>query len=311
MLSRAFGNRRSIAIRKARPDINPSEVLPVIGVKLTPGQGSTCFRRRFMTEAWKFRAGTLDRAIFNGVVLYNEYQLPQSFAPGDIVLDVGAHIGSFAWAVVSRGCENVYSIEPDRMNLKIAAKHLRPYIEKGYVQLISGAAWRSDPNDDQLYFDGYHAFPESFTGMEGIINTGDGSVIWGAGKPVRKVAFDTIIDEVTNHGERRVRLVKLDCEGAEWPILLTSQRLHLIDEICGEFHEIGGEFLEISEDRSAKVPIFSDGGPAKFTIDVLVSHLNNAGFAVEYRRHSRPTGALEGLGLFFATREIEQVVTSA
>ena len=41
----------------------------------------------------------------------------------------------------------------------------------------------------------------------------------------------------------------------------------------------------------------------KFTIDVLVDTLKDAGFTVTYRRHTRPTGSLEGLGLFFATRE--------
>ncbi|MBA3766650.1 MAG: FkbM family methyltransferase [Acidobacteria bacterium] len=262
-----------------------------------------------MTEAWRFRDNTLDKAIFNGVVLFNEYRLPEKFAPDEIVLDVGAHIGSFAWAVVSRGCENVYSIEPDLMNYEIAAENLRPFIEKGYVQLVSGAAWRSDPNTDELYFDGYHPFPESYTGMEGIINTGNGSVIWGVGEPVLKVAFDAIIDEVTNYGEKRVRLLKLDCEGAEWPILLTSRRLYLIDEICGEFHEIGGEFLEISEDRPLKESIFRNERLANFTIEGLVGYLSDAGFAVTYHRHRRPTGALEGLGLFFATREGGQVVS--
>jgi hypothetical protein len=41
-----------------------------------------------MTETWRFRNGTLDKAIFNAVVLFNEYRLPDSFAPGDIVIDV-------------------------------------------------------------------------------------------------------------------------------------------------------------------------------------------------------------------------------
>ena len=256
-----------------------------------------------MTEAWRFRPGTLDKVIFNGVVVFNEYQLPPRFAPGDIIIDVGAHIGSFAEAVSARGCENVYCIEADRANVGIAEVNLRPYIEQGFVRLVNGAAWRSDPNTDELYFDGYHPFPASYAGMEGIINTGSGSVIWPSGEPVTKIAFDEIVDHVTNHGEKRVRLLKLDCEGAEWPILLTSQRLELIDEICGEFHEIGGQFLEISENRSAKDPVFSNNPGAKFTIDVLVSYLRNAGFALTYRRHSRPTGALEGLGLFFAKRE--------
>ena len=254
-------------------------------------------------EAWRFRPGTLDQAIFNGVFLFNEYQLPDRFAPGDIVIDVGAHTGSFAEAAVSRGCENVYSVEADPLNCEIAAENLRPYIERGHVRLVSGAVWRSDPNDDELRFDGYHPFPKSYTGMEGIINTGNGSVIWGDGEPVAKIAFDEIVDFLTNRGEKRIRLLKLDCEGAEWPVLLTSQRLDLIDEICGEFHEIGGEFLEISEDRPSKESIFRREGFAKFTIEELVSYLSGKGFAVTYQRHRRPDGALEGLGLFFARRE--------
>jgi hypothetical protein len=138
--------------------------------------------------------------------------------------------------------------------------------------------------------------------MEGILNTGNGSVIWGAGEAVEKLAFDDLVDRVTHHAERRVRLLKLDCEGAEWPILLTSQRLHLIDEICGEFHEIGGEYLEISEDRPLQEPIFRAPHSVPLTIETLVSLLSAAGFAVTYRRHQRPNGALEGLGLFFASR---------
>jgi FkbM family methyltransferase len=241
--------------------------------------------------------------IFNGVVALNEYRLPDRFAAADIVIDVGAHIGAFAYAVVQRGGENVCSIEPDETNCAIAAEHLRPYIDCGYVRLMQRAVWRSDPNDDELRFDGYHPFPKSFKGMEGILNTGDGSVIWGVGEPVAKVAFDDVVDLVTNGGERRVRLVKLDCEGAEWPILLTSRRLQLIDEIVGEFHEIGGPFLEIAEDRPSKARVFDSDRVADFSADEFARCLREAGFRVTYRRHRRPDGAIEGFGLFFATRE--------
>jgi FkbM family methyltransferase len=255
-----------------------------------------------MTEAWRFRDGTLDRTIFNIVVLFNEYRLPDRFAPDDIVIDIGAHIGSFAYAVASRGCENVTCIEADRTNFEIAAENLRPQLERGHVQLVRGAAWRSDRNTDRLCFDGYHSFTESYPGLQGIINTGNGSVVWGGGEPVAKIAFDEIVDRATNHGEHRVRLLKLDCEGAEWLILLTSQRLSLVDEICGEFHEIGGRFPEIGEDRPGQQPVFSLANVGKFTIDVLVDHLTKAGFTVTWQRHRRPTGSLEGFGLFFATR---------
>ena len=205
--------------------------------------------------------------------------------------------------MLSRGCGKVYCIEPDRSNVEMAAANLAAHVQSGRVEIVRGAAWRSDPNADALYFDGHQPFPKSFPGMEGIVNTGSGSVIWGRGEPVEKVAFDDIVDQATSGGERKVRLLKLDCEGAEWPILLTSRRLDLVSEICGEFHEIGGDFLEIGEDRPATRPVFSLGHSAPLTIDVLVGCLEAAGFAVSYRRHARPDGALEGLGLFFATRE--------
>ena len=255
-----------------------------------------------MSDAWRFRDGTLDQTIFNIVVLVNEYRLPPSFAPGDIVIDVGGHIGSFAHAVLSRGCEKVYCIEADPANCDIAAENLRSAIEDGRLQLIRGAAWRSDRNTDTLCFDGYHLFTESYPGLEGVLNTGNGSVIWGSGEPVAKIAFDEIVDIATNCGERPVRLLKLDCEGAEWPILLTSHRLDLITEICGEFHEIGGQFPEIVDDRAGKEPVFSFANIEKFTIDVLVDHLSAAGFTVTWSRQRRPTGAAEAFGLFFATR---------
>ena len=74
-----------------------------------------------MTDAWSFRPGTLDQSIFDGVVALDEYRLPERFGPDDIVVDVGAHIGSFAYAVVLRGGKHVWSIEPDRANCASAA----------------------------------------------------------------------------------------------------------------------------------------------------------------------------------------------
>ena len=50
----------------------------------------------------EFRNGTLDQAIFNGVAVRNEYRLPARFAASDIIIDIGAHIGSFAQAVLSQ-----------------------------------------------------------------------------------------------------------------------------------------------------------------------------------------------------------------
>lgn len=255
-----------------------------------------------MTDGWTFRPGTVDRMIYNGVVGHNEYHLPERFSPSDTVIDVGAHIGAFAHAAVQRGCRQVHCFEPDGDNCHGAETHLRAYIDAGWVRLSRAAMWRSDANDDQLRFDGYQMFPKSFTGMEGILNTGNGSVLWGTGDVVAKIALDDVIDEIVGDGTGRIRLLKLDCEGAEWPILLTSRRLHLIDEIAGEFHELGGRYLEIGEERPATPIVFQSDRVTSFTIEELARVLSEAGFAVSHRRHQRPDSGLEGLGMFFATR---------
>lgn len=261
-----------------------------------------------MSEVWHFRPGTIDRLIFNDVVGRNEYGLPDHFGAADVVIDVGAHIGCFAYAALRRGCRRVWAFEPDRENCRLATTHLQPYIDADRLRLSHTAVWRSDGNDDQLRFDGYQPFPDSFLGMAGILNTGNGSVLWGRGEPVDKVALDAIIDEIVRDraGPGRVRLLKLDCEGAEWPILLTSTRLSLIDEIVGEFHEFGGTGLEIDEGRPQAPLIFSSTRVERFTIDELTRCLTDAGFDVTHSRHRRPDGAIEGLGLFFARKRLPQ-----
>jgi hypothetical protein len=35
-----------------------------------------------------------------------------------------------------------------------------------------------------------------------------------------------------------VRLLKMDCEGSEWPLLYTSSELDRVQAVCGEYHEI-------------------------------------------------------------------------
>ncbi len=124
-----------------------------------------------MSDLWTFRPGTVDRLIFNDVVGRNEYQLPDRFALTDIVIDIGAHIGAFAFAVVERGGRQVWCFEPDRDNCRLAAAHLQPSIDAGWVRVSQKAVWRSDRDDEQLRFDGYQPFPASFPELQGIVNT--------------------------------------------------------------------------------------------------------------------------------------------
>ncbi|MDQ2731571.1 MAG: FkbM family methyltransferase, partial [Armatimonadota bacterium] len=109
---------------------------------------------------------------------------------------------------------------------------------------------------------------------------------------VKSVSLDTIL---TFTGP--VRLLKMDCEGSEFPILLTATKLHLVEEICGEFHEMGGLFDGNSIPDAARV----EGYPA-YGIGELFLFLNAAGFRVIYERSALPDGRPCNLGHFWAKR---------
>jgi FkbM family methyltransferase len=231
---------------------------------------------QFVAPTFHFRPGTWDEEIFEKVHDLNEYRLPDHLERDDLILDIGMHIGSFTYAALQRGSHNVHGFEAEQDNFNCAVRNLSAFA--GRVHLNHQAVFRSDRRGDKLYHGGY-------TTDSG--NTGGGSVLWATtGEEMNVVAFDDILRRLTEDGRRRVRLLKIDCEGSEYPILLTSRLLHLIDHIHGEYHEIPAPHVP----RSSRID-----GVADFTRHVLAQHLTAAGFEVELC-------PLKGsaIGIFFA-----------
>jgi FkbM family methyltransferase len=241
---------------------------------------------------FKMRPGTLDQYIFDQVFNFNEYSLPDRFQEADIVVDVGAHIGSFAYAALQRGAGRVYSIEADAENVEIATQNLQDFISQNRVRVVHGAAWRSDKNDDVLCFDGY---PQ----MGRVTNTGGGRVLTSSdGSPVQKINFDAFVSDITSRGEGRVRFLKLDCEGSEWPILFTSNTLHLIDEIRGEIHEIS----KSATPENYPATHATKGPFDALRVEDLIELLTGRGFTVNYSPYFFEVPYFERLGILSAIR---------
>lgn len=230
---------------------------------------------RHKPRHWILRPGTIDRRVFSHVVIENEYHLPVRFGPQDVILDVGAHIGSFSYAVLRRGVGTVWSCEPDAANFSLLRHNLGPFQPR--VHLLPHAVWRSDQAAGHLHF---HNPGDQR-------NTGEGRVsAHTTSQRVSAIPFDDLVARATEDG-RRIRLLKIDCEGAEWPILLTSRMLHKIDGICGEYH------------LDACPKAFSVLGHEKFTCDLLEGHLRQQGFQVQ-TQGMEPAPDL--WGWFFARR---------
>lgn len=201
---------------------------------------------------WRLRPGTIDRRIFLSTVAEDEYRLPR-FSATDTVLDIGAHTGSFALAALRRGAGRVVCIEPDGENAALLRHNLSPFGSR--VSLIQAAAWPqagkltlSNPLDDR--------------------NTGAGQTREdGAGVEVAAVAFDAMLEELG-----RVRFAKLDCEGAEWPLLFSSRRLDLIEELAGEYH---------------LAPLAAPWPGVEASLPSLEARLREAGFRTTFRTDPR------------------------
>lgn len=243
-----------------------------------------------------FRENTCDFNVFRTVVEMNEYGLPDQFQPTDIIIDIGAHIGCFAYACIQRGAHSLVLYEPDADNFSLLCKNLTAYQE--LVQQYCCAVWRSDQVATSfLPLSPYPLMTLELHDSESkiVVNTGGSNVLFDTpqSRKVPSLAFDTIVDEITQQGQQRIRIVKVDCEGSEFPILLTSKRLHLIDEICGEFHEVCGDY-----DDMFCIPEYAAvAGFPRYTIDTLTYHLQQHGFSISAERYQHTN-----LGIFKAIR---------
>lgn len=185
-----------------------------------------------------YRQGTWDENIWRSVVDNNEYGLTP-LKSDDVVVDIGAHIGGFTYKALDCGAGLVVAVEPDtesanywRHNLHTACKAENRSI------LITAACWRSDKKAKTVHY--------AAVGL----NTGGGNTLGGTGVEVRAVSLDAIVRFAADLADNgRIRLLKMDCEGAEWPILLTTHLLPLVDEVIGEYHEID----DLNDWEAAKV----------------------------------------------------------
>lgn len=174
-------------------------------------------------QHWHARPGTWDAAIARQVVA-GEYGTLDF--RGKVVLDIGAHIGGFSVLAARNGARRVVACEPEPGNAELLRHNVAPFPQ---CEVREVAVWRSDVAlEDDL----------SWAPSENAVNTGGGGVYEerlpnGPRTLVKPLAFDRLLDDLGV-----VDLLKLDCEGSEYPILLTSQRLGLVREIVGEWHDV-------------------------------------------------------------------------
>lgn len=164
-----------------------------------------------------------DSAMWHEAFWRNDYRAPEKFEAGDCVFDIGAHIGSFTRLCLARGCRDIVAVEADLNNFEQLQKNMDRDRDK--VELWRRIAWRSD-------------IPRGWLSMRPMDKEQKYTT---AECCAARVPDDTYTDKVETIGldnliHGPVRLLKIDAESAEYPILYTSRRLFLVQAIALEYH---------------------------------------------------------------------------
>lgn len=177
-----------------------------------------------MRPEFTIRLGTQDPVVFKEVMLQNCYRLPNRFEPGDVIVDVGANIGCFSVMCMIAGCGPVLAVEPHPDNFAVLRRNTAPW--NGQVEHRRAALhWRKTswvPLCDR----GPH------TAMH-CVGPGSGE---GIAVTAPRVTLDMLLPKLGDGPP--VRLLKLDCEGGEYPGLFETGRLASCQEIIVECHTV-------------------------------------------------------------------------
>lgn len=174
-----------------------------------------------------FRAGTFDAKLFAGVALADEYRLPRKLS--GTVLDIGANIGAFTLTAAARGASLIHAYEPNKSSFDVLTHNVESI--RDIVHYHYQAVWGNPCPEYVLLSKGGSCIVDG----RPVANPGSCTVTNRAkdddANGIKAVSFDSI---ACNLG--RIDWCKIDAEGAEWPILLTSAEIWRVKNFCGEYH---------------------------------------------------------------------------
>jgi FkbM family methyltransferase len=149
--------------------------------------------------------------------------------PEPIIVDIGGYIGDFAlYAVKQLGSRKVFVYEPSKKNFAIMTHNIQHNQYRDRIVAVNMAVSDANevlmdidlPDSKQVNVSAYESDPSSATSVPSI----------------------TLKDLFNAHELGCVDLLKLDCEGSEYAILLSVpiELFERIQNIAMEYHEIEG-----------------------------------------------------------------------
>ncbi len=180
----------------------PDALVPVPLAAKATGSGDAPCETLWDTALGPFWGRKDDQAALDTVVLeqiLSIYQQgPVRIKPGDVVLDVGGHLGGFTRVALDHGAALVVVIEPEPTNIACLKRTFAKEMTAGQVALVEAAAWEEE---GAIQFSGggltFHPH-QSTDADQGFL-----------------VPATTIDNTTRDLSLKRVDFIKMDIEGSE------------------------------------------------------------------------------------------------
>jgi len=205
----------------------------------------------------KIRVKSTDLMALVNVWIKNEYEIDDfSISDNDSIIDIGGHIGLFSLLVSQKSkCTNIYSFEPIKDNFDM----LKTNLELNNIKNVFPFNLAVSKNSDRV-----NLFLSDDESAHSIISKESESIT------VKSISLQKIFDE---NKIDTCKLLKLDCEGAEYEIIesLPSEYLDKIQNMAIEYH-------------------LADSRPD--LVKNLISKIKQSGFKIKTREHYIDMGFL-------------------
>lgn len=205
---------------------------------------------------FRLRGGTRDRHIFHRLYVRDEYRIQDIHQRDlDCVIDIGGHIGGFSFLVAPLA-RRVLTFEPVSENFDLLRRNLSGP-QFNHVSCVKAAAIEGK-KEVKIFISATSSGSHSAYPRKGA----DGTY-----EMVRGLSLEDIFRE---YDVERCDLLKLDCEGAEYGLLLSADEelLLRISRIVLEYHEVSG-------------------GDPRWNADALRERLEGNGFKVDMKSRKR------------------------
>ncbi len=213
---------------------------------------------KFQIRNHNYLSKVTDIAMIFEIIHFNHYGICD-INPKDIVIDIGAHIGSFTLLASKKANKGkVLSYEPSQESFKLLKENVK--INNGNNIILHNEAVGKNSGEGYLF---QHK------------NNAENS-LYKKSNNKKKIHLTTLAEIFRKYQLNKCDVLKLDCEGAEYDILFSSgNQLSKVKKIILEYHE----------------PTYF-GIDNKYSVNSLMEFLKKKGFKVNVTKDTHYQGII-------------------